>query len=101
MFIRNSLAFRWAENQDVQSHCKSEQDSAYEQPLCPCHRSVSSILLVWLAGVHTMSDGAVGETMVRIARGKIALDPVSALARGVLCNVLVCLVVHGRAECDR
>ena len=40
-----------------------------------------------------MSDGAVGETMVRIARGKIALDPVSALARGVLCNVLVCLAV--------
>ena len=40
-----------------------------------------------------MSDGAVGETMVRIARSKIALDPVSALARGVLCNVLVCLAV--------
>jgi formate/nitrite transporter len=40
-----------------------------------------------------MSDGAVGETMVQIARSKIALDPVSALARGVLCNVLVCLAV--------
>ena len=31
--------------------------------------------------------------MVRIAHSKIALDPVSALARGVLCNVLVCLAV--------
>jgi formate/nitrite transporter FocA (FNT family) len=31
--------------------------------------------------------------MVQIARSKIALDPVSALARGVLCNVLVCLAV--------
>jgi formate/nitrite transporter len=40
-----------------------------------------------------MSNGAVGETMVQIARSKIALDPVSALARGVLCNVLVCLAV--------
>jgi formate/nitrite transporter len=30
---------------------------------------------------------------VRIARGKIALDPVSAVARGILCNVLVCLAV--------
>ena len=49
--------------------------------------------LVWLAGVHSMSDGAVGETMVQIARSKIALDPVSALARGILCNVLVCLAV--------
>ena len=55
--------------------------------------AVGTAALVWLAGVHTMSDGAVGETMVRIARGKIALDPVSALARGVLCNVLVCLAV--------
>jgi len=67
--------------------------------------AVGTAALVWLAGVHTMSDGAVGETMVRIARSKIALDPVSALARGVLCNVLVwlsgCLVVHGSTECDR
>ena len=37
--------------------------------------------------------GAAGETMVQIACSKIALDPVSALARGVLCNVLVCLAV--------
>ena len=55
--------------------------------------AVGTAALVWLAGVHTMSDGAVGETMVRIARSKIALDPVSALARGVLCNGLVCLAV--------
>jgi formate/nitrite transporter len=55
--------------------------------------AVGTAALVWLAGVHTMSDGAVGETMVQIARSKIALDPVSALARGVLCNVLVCLAV--------
>ena len=31
--------------------------------------------------------------MVRIARSKIALDPVSAVARGILCNVLVCLAI--------
>jgi len=55
--------------------------------------AVGTAGLVWLTGVHNMSDGAVGETMVRIARSKIALDPVSALARGVLCNVLVCLAV--------
>jgi formate/nitrite transporter len=53
--------------------------------------AVGTAVLVWLAGVHTMSDGAVGETMVQIARSKIALNPVSALARGVLCNMLVCL----------
>jgi formate/nitrite transporter len=55
--------------------------------------AVGTAALVWLAGVHSMSDGAVGEMMVQIARSKIALDPVSALARGVLCNVLVCLAV--------
>ncbi len=49
--------------------------------------------LVLLAGVPTLGDGAVGETMVQIARSKIALDPVSAVARGILCNVLVCLAV--------
>lgn len=55
--------------------------------------AVGTAFLVWLAGVQTMSDGAVGETMVRIARAKISLDPVSAVARGILCNVLVCLAV--------
>ena len=55
--------------------------------------AIGTAVLVWLAGAHTMSDGAVGETMVRIARNKIALDPVSVLARGILCNVLVCLAI--------
>lgn len=50
-------------------------------------------VLVLLAGIHLLADGAVGETMVRIARAKIALDPLSAFARGILCNVLVCLAV--------
>jgi len=54
---------------------------------------IGTAFLVWLSGVQTMGDGAVGETMVRIARAKVSLDPVSALARGVLCNVLVCLAV--------
>ncbi|MEQ1562937.1 MAG: formate/nitrite transporter family protein [Nitrospiraceae bacterium] len=55
--------------------------------------AVGTAFLVWLAGVQTLGDGAVGETMVRIARAKISLDPVSAVARGILCNVLVCLAV--------
>jgi formate transporter len=55
--------------------------------------ALGTAALVWLAGVPTLGDGAVGETMIRIARGKIALDPVSAVARGILCNVLVCLAV--------
>jgi formate/nitrite transporter len=55
--------------------------------------AVGTAALVWLAGIQSMGDGSVGETMVQIARSKISLDPVSAIARGVLCNVLVCLAV--------
>ncbi len=55
--------------------------------------AAGTALLVLLSGVHTLGDGGVGETMVQIARSKIALDPVSAVARGILCNVLVCLAV--------
>lgn len=55
--------------------------------------AVGTAALVWLAGVHTLGDGSVGETMVQIARNKVALDPVSAVARGILCNVLVCLAL--------
>ena len=55
--------------------------------------AVGTAALVWLAGIQNMGDGSVGETMVQIARSKISLDPVSAVARGILCNVLVCLAV--------
>lgn len=55
--------------------------------------AVGTAVLVLLAGVQGLGGGAVGETMVQIARSKIALDPVSAVARGILCNVLVCLAV--------
>jgi formate/nitrite transporter len=55
--------------------------------------AVGTAALVWLAGIQNMGDGSVGETMIQIARSKISLDPVSTIARGVLCNVLVCLSV--------
>lgn len=55
--------------------------------------ALGTAALVLLAGVATLGDGAVGDTMVQIARSKVALDPVSAVARGILCNVLVCLAV--------
>ena len=55
--------------------------------------AVGTAVLVWLAGIQSMGDGSVGETMIQIARSKILLDPVSTIARGVLCNVLVCLAV--------
>ncbi len=55
--------------------------------------ALGTVVLVLASGVHQLGDGALGETAVRIARAKVSLDPVQALARGVLCNVLVCLAV--------
>ena len=55
--------------------------------------AIGTAALLWLVGIHSMSDGAVGATMVQIARSKIALDPVLAVARGILCNLLVCLAI--------
>jgi formate/nitrite transporter len=55
--------------------------------------ALGTVALVLLTGIHQLGDGALGETAVRIARSKAALDPVQALARGVLCNALVCLAI--------
>jgi len=55
--------------------------------------ALGTVALVLLAGIHQLGDGALGETAIRIARAKAGLDPVQAVARGVLCNVLVCLAV--------
>ena len=55
--------------------------------------ALGTVALVLLAGVHQLNDGSLGETAIRIARAKVSLDPVQAAARGVLCNVLVCLAV--------
>ncbi len=55
--------------------------------------ALGTVALVLLAGIHQLGDGVLGETAVRIARAKAGLDPLEALARGILCNVLVCLAV--------
>lgn len=55
--------------------------------------ALGTVGLVFFAGLDRMEDGTVGETMVRIARGKVDVDSLSLVARGILCNVLVCLAV--------
>ena len=50
-------------------------------------------LVVHLSGLHNLGDGAVAATAMRIAEGKLALTPIEAFVRGILCNVLVCLAV--------
>ena len=86
----NLIAMAWASGKVTTSQVLRNWGWVYLGNLVG---AVGTALLVWLAGLHTMGDGAVGETMVRIARSKVSLDPLSALARGALCNVLVCLAV--------
>lgn len=61
--------------------------------------------LVWLSGHPTLGGGAIAKQALAIAHAKVALDPLQALVRGVLCNVLVCLAVWmamaGRSVTDR
>lgn len=54
---------------------------------------LGTVLLVVMSDVASLGGGAVGETAIRLAEGKANLSITEALARGVLCNVLVCLAV--------
>jgi formate transporter len=67
--------------------------------------AVGLAMLVFLSGHWHLNDGAIGQTYLKIAAGKAALDPWSAFFRGVLCNVLVCMALwmamSGRSVVDR
>src|SRR5690554_3810440 len=55
-----------------------------------------SLLLVFLmygSGLWKLDGGGVGANAVMIANGKVNLSFVEAVARGILCNWLVCLAV--------
>ncbi len=55
--------------------------------------SLVVVLLVYASQMASMNGGAVGETMVSVAASKAALAPGVIFAKGILCNVLVCLAV--------
>ena len=54
---------------------------------------LATVLLVVLADVAGLGEGAVGEAAIRIAWSKVSLTSVEAFFRGILCNVFVCLAV--------
>ena len=62
-------------------------------------------LLVFASGHTSMSDGAVGRAVLRLALAKQQLPLWEAFLRGVLCNVLVCMAVWmamaGRSVADK
>ena len=50
-------------------------------------------LMVYLSGHWQLNGGAIGQTYLKVALGKAALEPVAAFFRAILCNVLVCMAV--------
>lgn len=54
---------------------------------------LGTVVLVVLANIDSLGNGAVRETAVRIARNKADLSLLEAFTRGILCNALVCLAV--------
>jgi formate/nitrite transporter len=55
--------------------------------------ALATMALVFIGRVHEFGDGAVGETLARIAAHKLGLSVPQAFALGVLCNGLVCLAI--------
>ena len=54
---------------------------------------VGALVIAGLMAMAGLLAGGVGETAIAIAKAKMALAWPEALARGILCNVLVCLAV--------
>jgi formate/nitrite transporter len=67
--------------------------------------ALATVQLVLWADTAALGGGEVGRTAVAIATSKVSLAFGVALARGVLCNALVCLAVWlamgGRSVTDR
>jgi len=55
--------------------------------------SLGMAVLVALSGTLDIGGGAVAKTAVAIAEAKVAIPPLAAFVRGLLCNALVCLAV--------
>ncbi len=67
--------------------------------------ALGTVALAYLGGVHTLGQGAVGQTIVAIGVYKTELSPLSMFALAILCNGLVCLAVWlamaGRSVVDK
>jgi formate/nitrite transporter len=57
--------------------------------------AIAIVSLLLLANAFSYSDGGLGALAIKTALGKTSLPFGTALASGVLCNILVCLAVLG------
>lgn len=65
----------------------------------------AAAVLIYFSAQHTLGQGAVGAVALATAHAKTDLSFGQAVARGILCNVLVCLAVwlsySGRSAADK
>ncbi len=55
--------------------------------------SIGTVLLLFISKQYTNGGGSVGLTALNIAKSKVELGFLQAIALGILCNALVCLAV--------
>lgn len=64
-----------------------------------------AVALIYFAQVYAMNGGAVGQAMVSVAAGKVSPDWFTLFAKGIMCNIFVCLAVWigfaGRTVTDK
>lgn len=61
-----------------------------------CSNFLGSVLMAWMinhSGQLNYSDGGAGAFTIKVALGKVLVNPSEALISGILCNVLVCLAI--------
>lgn len=86
----NLIVIAWAERRITSTDLLRNWGIVYVGNLVG---AVGSALLVHWSGAHDLGGGAVRDTALDIAATKLALDPLQAFFRGLLCNALVCLAV--------
>ncbi len=88
LFTGNSLmVMAWAEGRIGWRRLAGNWSLVYAGNLLG---ALGTVLLVHLAG---MPNGPSAATAIAIADAKVALDPLQAFFRGLLCNVFVCMAV--------
>ncbi len=86
----NLLAMAWASKRIRTRALVRNWFISYIGNLIGC---LGTVLLALWADVASLGGGSVGDTALGIASGKAGLSVGEAFARGILCNVLVCLAV--------
>lgn len=55
--------------------------------------SIATAIVMFISKQYTFSGGVVGVAALNIANSKVNLEPLQAIALGIMCNALVCLAV--------